>query len=569
MSQPYAAPITTICSSNTSPNTITINLTPYTAFTPTPNYNLKTYTNGALTNTSSGAYSTVTKQIVVNTDLSYLNVYTFQVQLFNSTDSSEFSIKNENIPVYPVGPTITSRSTITSTTVQVIYDTYSTTGATCIINIPGISYTNLTDTSVTLTGLTAYTPYTSLTILFRKTINGFVVDSSPSAVPSFTTNGIAPVVLSSNASSANNATLIINNYSSATPGQFDFTSAIVVASGATPTIGPITQPNTIYIGSLAPATIYNDCTLTLTASGVSSDPSTSTPFFTIQTLALKPTNLVQVSSTFATITLTFAKPATLPGNIVSIRVFYLTTVEFRNVTLVDQGTVRINSLYSGQTYSDVRIIVSDGTFTSEPSDIVGFISTTSTAPTGISSIAGGNSVTITYTTYSTPADPFIPSSGTLYDSSGNPLGTVSATTTQMVVGGLSPSITYTNSYIILTDGLNKSDKGTVPTFTPLVIPIYTSHYVEDGYEFSSISVDYQEFTAFVPTGVLSSVHYTDSSGNPFTHNGQDPVTQPEYFVIFPGIPASRPGKTYSNCYIILRNADKTSAPSEPRFQFNA
>ena len=564
MSQLYSAPITAICSSNTTPNTIYINLTPYTAFTPfTPtSYILKTYTNNVLTSTSSlTAYSP--NQIVVN-GLSYLNVYAFQVQLLNDTQSSAFSLKNESIPVYPVGPTITSRSTITSTTVQVIYATYSTTGATCIINVPGISYTNLTDTSVTLTGLTAYTPYTSLTILFRKTINGFVIDSFPPAVPSFTTNGIAPVVTSSNASSANNATLIIGNYSSANPGQFDFTSAIVVASGATPTIVSITQPNTIYIGSLAPATIYNDCTLTLTASGVSSDPSTgtSTPFFTIQTLALKPTNLVQVSSTFATITLTFAKPATLPGNIVSIRVFYLTTVEFRNVTLVDQGTVRINSLYSGQTYSDVKIIVSDGTFTSEPSNIVASISTTpSPAPTGISSTAGGNSVTIQYTSYGS----FTPSSGTLYDSSGNPLGTVPASVTQMVVGGLSPSITYTNSYITLTDGLNTSDQGTVPSFRPKAIPIYTGNYVENGSEFSKIYVDYQEFTAFVPTGAASRL-YTDKGDFP----GQDPVTQPEFFVIFPDIPATVPASIlYSNCYIILSDGTttNTSAPSEPRFQF--
>jgi hypothetical protein len=139
----------------------------------------------------------------------------------------------------------------------------------------------------------------------------------------------------------------------------------------------------------------------------------------------------------------------------------------------------------------------------------------------------------------------------------------------MVVGGLSPSITYTNSYIILTDGSNKSSRGAVPSFTPLAIPIYTSHYVQDGFEFSSISVDYQEFTAFVPTGARSSLYYIDSSGNSVEKEGQDPVTQPEAFVIFPGIPASRPGQLFSNCYIILRNAAKTSAPSEPRFQFIA
>ena len=555
MSQPYAAPITAICSSNTSPNTININITPYTAFIPT-NYNLRTYTDNALTSTSSAAYSTQTNQIVVN-DLSYLNVYTFQVQLFNLTQSSEFSIKNENIPVYPVGPTITSRSNITSTTVQVFYNTYSITGATCIINIPGISYNSLTDTSVILTGLTPNTPYTSLTILFRKTINDIVIDSSPSTVtPAFTTNGIAPVILSSNASTANNATIIFNNYSSATTGEFNFTSAIVTAPGSTPSIVSITNPNTVSIGNLSPATTYNGCTLILTASGAISDPSAT---FIIKTLSLGPTNVAQSSSTTTTINLTFTKPASPFGTIQSVKVFY-STGEFSNVTLVNQGEVRINGLYSGQTYSDVYITVSDGTYTSMPSNTVATISTPpSPAPTGINSTAGGNSVTIQYTSY--PA--FTPSSGTLYNSSATPLGTVSASSTQMAVGGLSPSITYTGSYITLTDGLNTSGQGIVPSFRPLAIPIYTSNYVENGFEFSKIYVDYQEFRAFIPTGAASKL-YTNRG----IFTGEDPVTQPEFFVIFGNIPATVPATIlYSNCYIILSDGTNTSAPSEPRFQF--
>lgn len=545
------APITAICSSNTTPNTIDINITPYTAFTPT-NYILKTYTNNVLTSTSSPtAYSP--NQIIVN-GLSDQNVYAFQVQLLNDTQSSAFSLKNENIPVYPVGPTITSVTNITSTTAQVNYTTYDISGAACIVNGPGIS--NLTNTSVILTGLTPNTSYTTLTILFRKTINGFVIDSSPSAVPSFTTNGIAPVVLSSTATTATNATLLFNNYSSATPGQFNFTSAIVTAPGATPSIVSITQPNTINIGNLAPATNYNGCTLTLTASGARSDPSDA---FTIKTLSLGPTFLAQSSSTTTTITLTFTKPASPFGTIQSIRVFY-STGEFGNLTLVNQGEVRINGLYSGQTYSDVYIIVSDGTFTSMPSNIIASISTIpSPAPTGISSTAGGNSVTIQYTSYGS----FTPSSGTLYDSSGAVLGTVSASLTQMVVGGLSPSITYTNSYITLTDGLNTSDQGTVPSFRPLAIPIYQSNFVDFGFGFSKVYVDYQEFTAFVPTGAASRL-YTDQG----VYIGEDPVTQPEAFVIFGNIPSTIPASIlHSNCYIILSDGTNFSAPSEPRFQF--
>lgn len=553
--QVYSAPVTAICSSNTTPNTIYINITPYSAFFPTT-YILKTYTNGALTNTS-GLTGYSPNQIVVN-GLSDQNVYAFQVQLLNDTQSSEFSVKNESIPVYPVGPTITSRSTITSTTVQVIYTTYDISGATCIINIPGISYTNLTSTSVILTGLTPNTPYSTLTILFRKTINGFVIDSSPSAVPSFTTNGIAPVVLSSTASTANNATLIFNNYSSATPGQFNFTSAIVTAPGATPSIVSITQPNTIYIGNLAPAITYNGCTLTLTdASGASSDPSAT---FIIQTLALGPTDLAFSSSTTTTINLTFTKPASLPL-LQSARAFH-SNGEFNSVTLINQGEIRINGLYSGQTYTNVYITVSDGTYTSMPSYTLSSISTVP-SPAPIVSVPvtpGGNSVTIIYTSYAS----FTPTFGTLYDSSGNSLGTVSASLTQMVVGGLSPSITYTNSYITLTDGLNTTSPSNTFTFRPKTIPIYTGNYVDAGFGVSKIYVDYQEFRAFVPTGA-GSLLYTDNGG-PFP--GEDPVNQPEYSVIFPNIPSTVPASIlYSNCFIILGDGTNTSAPSEPRFQF--
>lgn len=555
MSQLYSAPITSICSSNTTHNTIYINLTPYTAFTPTTSYILKTYTNGALTNTSSGAYSTETNQIVVNTDLSDQNVYAFQVQLLNNTQSSEFSVKNENIPVYPVGPTITSRSTITSTTVQVIYTTYSTTGATCIINVPGISYTNLTDTSVTLTGLTENTPYTSLTILFRKTIQGFVVDSSPSDVPSFTTNGSAPEVLSSDASSANNATLIFNNYSSATPGQFNFTSAIVTAPGATPTIVSITQPDTIYIGSLAAATTYNGCTLTLTASGARSDPSLA---FTIKTLALAPTYLAFSSSTTTTINLTFTKPASLPL-LQSAKAFH-SNGEFNSVTLINQGEIRINGLYTGKTYTNVYITVSDSTYTSMPSETLSSISTLpSLAPTVTSTSAGADSVTIIYDTYTIP---FTPTFGTLYNSSGSLLGTVSASSTQMSpVTGLSSNTLYTDSYITLTDGLNTSNRGTVPPFRTQEIPILRVYVSFNGG--ASLQLVFDDFTSFTPTVTYTKYYATRSDGSSPSqqYNATELNLGQGYMnVTFGGITG---GRGYEECYMILSDGTNYSARSIP------
>ena len=548
--QTYDAPVTAICSSNTTPNTITITLTPYTAFTPTK-YILKTYTNNVLTSTSSPtSYSP--NQIVVNSGLSDLNVYSFQVQLLNDTQSSEFSIQNENIPVYPSGPTITGVSNSTSTTVQVNYTDYSTggfdlSGATCIINTSGINYTNLTNTSVTLTGLTANTAYTTLTILFRKTINGFVISSSPSTVPTFTTNGIAPVVTSSTASSATNATIIFNNYSSGTSGEFNFTNAIVTAPGVTPSIVSITQPNTVSIGNLAAATTYNGCTLVLTASGATSDPITG---FIIKTLSYGPTGLAQSSSTTTTITLTFTKPASLPGTIQTVYAYYGAS-QFSNVTLVNQGEIQLSGLYSGYTYNNVYITVSDGTYTSMPSNTVASISTVlAPAPTGITTTPGGNSVTIQYNPYTTP---FTPTSGTLYDSNGNSLGTVSATSTQMTVTGLSPITTYTNSYIILTNGLNTSNRGNVPSFTPLEIPVLQTYAVNNNVSTQQVYITYTTFASFTPTGAGSTLHTNQGS-----FSGDATVTQPQVAMTFDGLAISQ---TYTGCYIILGDGTHVSAHS--------
>lgn len=202
---PYIAPISTTTSVEYLPNRIDITLTPYAVFTPAT-YNLKTYTNNELTSTStSQTYSS--NLIIVNTNLSCLNVYTFQVQLLGSSDEySSFSVKGANVPVYPYGPNFLSSpndvTNITTTTAQVNYADYTiegfdlTTGnAECILNsVPAIGYTQLTNTSVTLSGLTAGTNYPSrsITISFRKTIQGNVITSPPLSLPAFTTANIIP-----------------------------------------------------------------------------------------------------------------------------------------------------------------------------------------------------------------------------------------------------------------------------------------------------------------------------------------------------------------------------------------
>jgi hypothetical protein len=550
MSQLYSAPVSVICASSTSPNTININLSPYTAFVPT-NYILKTYINDNLPTTSSQqVYSTITNQIVVN-ELSCLNEYSFQVQLLNDTQSSSFSLKNEKIPVYPVGPISITTPTITSTTVQVIYRNYTTggfdlSGAVCIIDAPGISYSNLTNTSVTLTNLTQNTTY-NLTILFRKTINGFVISSSPSSVPSFKTNASAPVnpLPQPLTDSSSAATIDYDTYTAFTP-----TSGIVYYNGSQ--LGTVSTVSTtqVTVTGLTSATTYAGCTLVLTASGARSDSSAA---FTIKTFASAPTSFEKISQTTTTINLTFGKPDRV-GNITTINV-YDSNGKFEDiyVLLVSQTEVQLRYLNYGRTYSGVYIIVSDGTYTSVKSISIDVSTNPAGSPVVWKTTAGGNSVLIEYNDYN--AFPLRVSGGIFYNSSGISQGTVTVSSLipwrQLTVTGLSP-ITYTDSYIKLTQGNNTSAASNTFTVTPLEIPVVSEYSVDEGFDGTSVYITYiTGFNSFTPNNA-SRLHTHLG-----TFNGVDKA-QSNLSMQFTGLTVQT---EYRDCYIILSDGTNSSAHS--------
>lgn len=560
MSQSYSAPVSVICSSTTSLNTININLSPYTEFVPSQ-YILKTYTNNVLTSTSTQqVYSTITNQIVVN-GLSCLNVYSFQVQLLNDTQSSLFSLKNENIPVYPVGPTITSRSSITSTTVQVIYSDYTTggfdlSGAVCIIDAPGISYSNLTNTSVTLTNLTQNTTY-NLTILFRKTINGFVISSSPSSVSSFKTNASAPVNPSSQplTDSSSAATISYDPYTVFTP-----TSGTVYYNGSPLHTVSTVSTTQVTVTGLTSATTYAGCTLVLAASGASSDPSAA---FTITTFASAPA-IVKKSVTTTTINLTITKPT--PLFTISRIDVYDSNGKFEDiyVVLVSQTEVQLRYLNSGRTYSGVYIIVSDGTYTSVKSISIDVSTDPSPAPVvDVNTLTpGANSVVINYSDYY--AFPMAVSGGIFYDSTGISQGTVTVSSAipyrQLTVTGLSP-ITYTNSYIKLTSNNNTSAASNLFSFRPLEIPVLSEWYVDEAFNGPEVWITYiTGFTSFTPNSASKLFVTYGPNNSPVTtsFNGINKESQADTSMIFPGLTVQR---EYRDCYIILSNGTNFSAHS--------
>ena len=498
---PYVAPELTSNSDPTDPNMIFINVIPYAAFTPTK-YILKTYTNGTLTSTSSRtAYSTSSNSITINSGLSCLNVYAFQLQLLNDSDQySSFTAQSSPpTPVYPAGPDILSDpngvTNITSITAQVNYTDYTTTNgfdlttgdAECIINPSGISYTQLTNTSVTLIGLTSLNTYDTLTIKFRKTINGNIITSNSSSVQSFKTIGKAPTNVSALApeggtitSSGNNATIVFDPYSSGTLGEFNFdNTSIVSIPSASPTIESIISSSEIYIGSLSFATIYTGCRLILKNTGGDiSDPSNT---FTIVTKSSAPTGVSQISSTQSAATCNLDSYGGFTGPITQIIAYdtssgvppYTTTY---SVSIVSQTEFIISGLSESTSYT-VGITISNGTYISMISPSFS-VSTAGPpppppdAPAGIDTPLSSQGFTtqgITFNTYSESlisAVAFNGITGVLY-------GTITNLTNfSLTITGLSPGVEYLQStvQVKVSNVSGESPPSNVPYFSTLSAP---------------------------------------------------------------------------------------------------
>jgi len=545
---------------NFSPLTIFINFSPYDFGTglPPTQYTLIQYVNGTQTSTITDTYST--NQIVIQSGLNATDFYSFKFQLSRSGNNKYSSYSSITSPTrtYPNAPTGITYSNTSSTGIQINYDDFSIngydlTGATCTITNGSASLTtsSVTNTSVIVENLSPATQYSGYTISFSK----------PSYYSSPTTNlstiytyGIAPVIISSDASSATNATIICNDYSSGTSGEFDFTNAIVTVPGASPSIDSVSPPNTISIGNLSPATTYNGCTMSLTgASGATSEPSNA---FSIVTQSDGVTDLAFGSSTQTTINLTFTKPASLPGTIQSVRAFD-SNGEFNPVTLVSQTELQIGGLSSGTTYYNVYITVSDGTYTSMSSNVLASVVTTTLPPNvqtgGIST--GTDYVTIPYDTYNA----FYPTGGTLYTDQGTFSSISSISNQEMSVVGVSAGTTYNNCYITLTDGTYTSDPSNTFNFTTQSPPpTYPAPNIQTGgiaTGMDYVTIPYDIYNAFYPTG--GTLYSNGSSIGSIAAISNQQMT----------VNGLSSGTPYTNCYITLTDGTNTSDSSSPYFDF--
>ena len=577
---PYVAPESTSNPSPADPNIIFINVTPYAAFTPSK-YILKTYTNGTLTSTSiQTAYSTSTNSITINSGLSCLNVYAFQLQLLNDSNQySSFTAQSSPpTPVYPAGPDIPNLdgvTNITSITAQVNYTNYTTTNgfdlttgdAECIINLSGISYTQLTNTSVTLIGLTPLTTYDTLTIEFRKTINANIITSTSSSVQSFKTIGKAPINVSALApeggtvtSSGNNATIVFDPYSSGTSGEFNFdNTSIVSIPGASPFIEPIVSTSEIYIGSLSFATTYTGCRLILKNTGGDiSDPSNT---FTIVTKSSAPTGVSQTSSTLNTVTCNLVSYSDFDPPITQIIAYdtssgtppYTTTY---SVSIVSQTEFIISGLTDSTSYT-VGITVFNGTYISMISASFS-ISTQSPPPPppdAPASVTLGTSSyftqPITYGTYAISLTGAIISGGYGYSN---------LSQSGLTITGLSPGTgppSYSGLTVQVQNAGGTSSASSIPDFTTLSLPAPEETFVVGDYDsvgntttITVIFTSYPAYPEFTPIsgtlqapglGQLGSFLYVSATSLVMTGLG--------------------PGYYYTDCYITLTDGSYTTPNS--------
>jgi hypothetical protein len=129
------------------------------------------------------------------------------------------------------------------------------------------------------------------------------------------------------------------------------------------------------------------------------------------------------------------------------------------------------------------------------------------------------------------------------------------------VTGLSSNTLYTDSYIILTDGNNMSNRGTVPDFRTLEVPILYL-YVSSGGG-TSLQLFFNNFTSFIPTVTYTKYYATRSDGSgpetQYSATGID-MSSGYMYVIFGGITG---GKGYNDCYMILSDGTNYSARSIP------
>jgi hypothetical protein len=574
---PYIAPESDNISTNADPNTIFIDIAPYRAFTPTK-YILKTYTNDVLTSTSiptdlSG------NRIVVNSGLSCLNVYTFQVQLLNDSNQySSFGVKDANIPVYPEGPVITSVTNITSTTVQVNYTNYTTTNgfdlttgdATCDINGPGsrYGYTNLTNTSVVITGLDPYTLYAfgallPLTISFIKTINGNEIDSGFTRLPTFTTNGIAPVSIQSNpsATTVSEAIITFDAYSASNTGEFNFNGALFSIPGVTSPSIVVNSTSQITIGNLVAATTYTGCTMTLTgASGAISDPSNT---FTIVTKSNAPTNLGAGNLANTPVTFTFDQYTPFTSGVTTITLFATengTTSVILNGSNITNQSMTISALQPQATYTNAYIIIYNGQITSLPSNEISSF----TMPYPNPSINLGSTNTCRTQELEFSYGYFTPTGAAIVAPSGVTISALSGSGPYYVIlENLTPGTTYSTIKLQLTGSSGESSQyTTVPSFT-------TSSVVTEGsinnlgvgnVTTTTIQMTFSPFGSFGTTGVPPTgvIVTTISGGVTTTYNATLDTANYDNITIT----SLAPGQQLSNPTITLTN-DANCLQSSP------
>lgn len=174
------------------------------------------------------------------------------------------------------------------------------------------------------------------------------------------------------------------------------------------------------------------------------------------------------------------------------------------------------------------------------------------APTGILTPSQNiqyNGVDIAFSNYIIYFTP-VASSSILYTDQGNFPGTIYTPGigfgSSLTVMGLSPSTTYTNCYIVLINGTQRSDKSATFSFTTPVSPPAPTNVVQNlpgsmGFGLALVDLDYYSY--YDPPTICTLTIPTQGTYSPSIYNNNSPTGSAN----FNGLPSG----TWNNCTLTL------------------
>jgi hypothetical protein len=499
------------------------------------------------------------------------NSYSFILQLVKISQNLYSALSSTTSPVYifPAGPTILNPggiSNITTTTVQINYNNFSTTGydltgATCTItngtNTLSIQAGSLTNTSVIVEGLSSATTYDNYTIKFSKSPYN---DSAASSLTTFYTYGpaLSNVTYSSNGTDPTTTHIQCNYSNYIAAGGFSLVdppaASIVAMYGSTQLNYQNITNTTFSFINLSTSTVYSNVQLTLYNTPYRSVTFTL-PTFTTSSEAPTGFNYVNLADT--PVTFTFNPYSPFTSGVTTIT-FFATKNSTESVTIpctvINNQSVTISALDLEATYTEAYIIIYNGQITSlRSNEIASFRMPYSNTQITVTSTKTCRTQQLEFSYgFFTPTGAVIvaPSGVTVSGISG------SQPTYDVTLENLTPNTTYSTIKIQFTGGNpgDISQYSNVPSFTtpPIEIGGTITNLSVGNVTTTTIQMTFNPFTSFGITSAppTNAIVTTSNGGVITTYSATFDTANYDKITIS----SLAPGQQLSNPTIILTDA---------------